>query len=295
MDVLAAARAFVSVSARGGFTDGAAALRIPQSVASRRIAALERQVGSPLFDRSRRGAALTPAGERLLPVARRLVELGDEFLLVAEQGRRRTVRIAVPRTSTAALARLALAGRAHGLVIECVEGEPAGRARMLEDRAVVLAVLPAAAAGSAGWSAPLGAAGRTTGGPRAIRLSSLRIGRGDRRRPPVLHLLPEDDAPAVRDLVMQARDDAGLRADQVVLAPTATAALAAALDSDDRILCTAVEAAEWGLHWRPLIDPEVRRAFSLVGDAESARLLRGPALDRAMAEALGMGGTEGAA
>ncbi|WAB82106.1 LysR family transcriptional regulator [Microcella daejeonensis] len=143
MDVLAAARAFVSVSARGGFTDGAAALRIPQSVASRRIAALERQVGSPLFDRSRRGAALTPAGEGLLPVARRLVELGDEFLLVAEQGRRRTVRIAVPRTSIPALARIAAAGLQHDLTLECVEGDVPQRGRMLGDRVVAVAVLPA--------------------------------------------------------------------------------------------------------------------------------------------------------
>jgi DNA-binding transcriptional LysR family regulator len=46
MDTLAACRAFVSVSDAGSFTIGAAAAQIPQSVASRRVAALEQEPGA---------------------------------------------------------------------------------------------------------------------------------------------------------------------------------------------------------------------------------------------------------
>lgn len=294
MDVLAAARAFVSVSARGGFTDGAAALRIPQSVASRRIAALEKQVGAPLFDRSRRGAALTPAGDGLLPVARRLVELADEFLLVAEQGRARTVRIAMPRASIPALARIAAAGLQHGLTLECVEGDVPQRRRMLDDRVVAVAVQPARGGSSPGrssaastWTVPLGVAARPGSAAPPARLSSLRATRGDRGGVRVLHLLPEDDVPAVRDAVLQARDGAGVRSDQVALAPSAPRALAAVLGSDDLLLCSRAEAESWGLRWRALADPAVERVSTLVGDAETVRALQHAEVGRAIAAALG--------
>jgi DNA-binding transcriptional LysR family regulator len=45
MDLVASCRVFVHVGERGSFTLGAAAARVPQSVASRRIAALEEHFG----------------------------------------------------------------------------------------------------------------------------------------------------------------------------------------------------------------------------------------------------------
>jgi DNA-binding transcriptional LysR family regulator len=62
--------AFREVARRGSITAAAEALRYTQSAVSRQIAALEDDVGAPLFDRvPRRGVRLTDAGRALLPHA----------------------------------------------------------------------------------------------------------------------------------------------------------------------------------------------------------------------------------
>ncbi|SNQ51197.1 LysR substrate binding domain protein [Frankia canadensis] len=55
----------VTVADTGSFTAAAARLSYTQSAVSRRIAALERQAGGPLFERLPRGVRLTPAGQAL--------------------------------------------------------------------------------------------------------------------------------------------------------------------------------------------------------------------------------------
>ncbi len=61
---------FVAVAEEGGFTAGAARLRLAQSALSQAIRNLEESVGAVLFNRGRRGASLTAAGSALLPLAR---------------------------------------------------------------------------------------------------------------------------------------------------------------------------------------------------------------------------------
>ena len=56
--------AFESAARNGSFTGAAGELRTSQSALSRRIAALEEQLSTRLFDRSRSGVTLTPAGHR---------------------------------------------------------------------------------------------------------------------------------------------------------------------------------------------------------------------------------------
>jgi LysR family nitrogen assimilation transcriptional regulator len=68
-----ALRAFCSVSEHGSLTRASAALEVAQSALSRRIAALERDLGVPLFHRNGRGVVATEAGERLLPRARAIL------------------------------------------------------------------------------------------------------------------------------------------------------------------------------------------------------------------------------
>jgi DNA-binding transcriptional LysR family regulator len=62
---LAGLRGFDAAARHLSFTLAAAELHLTQSSVSRQIAALERQVGKPLFVRRTRALELTPAGERL--------------------------------------------------------------------------------------------------------------------------------------------------------------------------------------------------------------------------------------
>ncbi len=59
-------RTFLEVVATGNFRRAAENLNVTQSTVSARIRALETGLGRALFERGRGGAALTPAGERLL-------------------------------------------------------------------------------------------------------------------------------------------------------------------------------------------------------------------------------------
>src|SRR5205814_1255599 len=65
--------AFVAIVRRGGFTRAAAVLHLSQPAISRRLHLLEHELGAPLFDRVRAGAALTDAGRAFLPHAEALL------------------------------------------------------------------------------------------------------------------------------------------------------------------------------------------------------------------------------
>ncbi|WP_405012675.1 LysR family transcriptional regulator [Kitasatospora sp. NBC_01539] len=73
-------RGFVAVAETLHFGRAAAGLYVAQQALSRDVQALERQLGELLFHRTSRSVRLTPAGESLLPRARRLLALHDEIL-----------------------------------------------------------------------------------------------------------------------------------------------------------------------------------------------------------------------
>lgn len=85
-------RYFVAVAQELHFGRAAEQLHIAQPVLSRQIRSLERDVGAEVFDRSRRGTLLTPAGEQLLEDA--------VPLLASAQALRRRVRAAAQATPT---------------------------------------------------------------------------------------------------------------------------------------------------------------------------------------------------
>lgn len=66
-------RSFVEVARGGNFTRAAERLHLAQPSLSRQIAALEQDLGAELFRRARGRSTLTPAGESLLPLARRML------------------------------------------------------------------------------------------------------------------------------------------------------------------------------------------------------------------------------
>ncbi|MGB0696237.1 MAG: LysR substrate-binding domain-containing protein [Rhodospirillaceae bacterium] len=73
-------RAFVEVVDSGGFSQAATRLRRGQSAISLQIKRLEERLGVRLFDRGPRHVRLTPEGERILDLSRRILSLNDELL-----------------------------------------------------------------------------------------------------------------------------------------------------------------------------------------------------------------------
>jgi DNA-binding transcriptional LysR family regulator len=66
-------RYVVAVAEERHFTRAAARLRVAQPSVSAQVRALERDLGAPLFDRTRAGVTLTRAGEVFLPWARQVL------------------------------------------------------------------------------------------------------------------------------------------------------------------------------------------------------------------------------
>ena len=82
------AQAFVTIVDEGHVGRAAERLHVTQPTLSRQVAALERAVGVPLFDRSRRSLALTPAGAAFADGARDLVRRAAELVSSAQRAHR---------------------------------------------------------------------------------------------------------------------------------------------------------------------------------------------------------------
>jgi DNA-binding transcriptional LysR family regulator len=68
---------FTAVAETRHFTRAAEAVHVAQPSLSKQIHTLERELGAPLFRRARGNVTLTPAGETLLPLARRILADAD--------------------------------------------------------------------------------------------------------------------------------------------------------------------------------------------------------------------------
>ncbi|MGV3590567.1 MAG: LysR family transcriptional regulator [Gammaproteobacteria bacterium] len=79
---------FVAVAKASNFRKAAQKLGVSQPTLTMQIAAMEEEMGLQLFDRSRAGTLLTPAGRDLLPVARDILEQYEQLGGVIE-GRNR--------------------------------------------------------------------------------------------------------------------------------------------------------------------------------------------------------------
>ncbi|MGW2180043.1 LysR family transcriptional regulator [Streptomyces sp. NPDC001732] len=85
---LEAVRTFVAAADAGQFQEAAAELSVTQQAVSKRIAALERNLGVRLFTRTPRGAGLTIDGQAFLPHARELLRVAERAVTSVHTGRR---------------------------------------------------------------------------------------------------------------------------------------------------------------------------------------------------------------
>jgi len=81
-------RTFVAIAETGQFQVAAVDLSITQQAVSKRMAALERDLGVRLFNRTPRGAELTIDGQAFLPHARELLRVAERAVASVRTGRR---------------------------------------------------------------------------------------------------------------------------------------------------------------------------------------------------------------
>jgi DNA-binding transcriptional LysR family regulator len=136
-------RVLREVAQAGSFSAAAHSLGYTQSAVSRQVAALEALAGRRLFDRSRHGVVLTPAGTRLLPRAIRVLDELDAALRetageAAVYGR---VRLGAFATAAAGLVPKALASLPRELKVTLREGTTPALTRALRAGTLDLAIL----------------------------------------------------------------------------------------------------------------------------------------------------------
>ncbi|MFF4507955.1 LysR family transcriptional regulator [Streptomyces sp. NPDC001401] len=85
---LDAVRTFVAVADAGQFREAALGLNVTQQAVSKRVAALEKDLGARLFTRTARGAQLTVDGQVFLPHARDLLRAEERAAASVRPGRR---------------------------------------------------------------------------------------------------------------------------------------------------------------------------------------------------------------
>ncbi|MFE4358364.1 MULTISPECIES: LysR family transcriptional regulator [Streptomycetaceae] len=85
---LEAVRTFAAIAEAGQFQKAAVDLSITQQAVSKRVAALERDLGVRLFTRTPRGAELTIDGQAFLPHARELLRAAERAVASVRAGRR---------------------------------------------------------------------------------------------------------------------------------------------------------------------------------------------------------------
>ena len=88
--------AFLSIADRGSFHRAAAHLNLSQTALSHRMKKLEDDLGIKLLARTTRQVSLTPAGQELLPRARRIIEeITASFADLRQLGKARQESLAI--------------------------------------------------------------------------------------------------------------------------------------------------------------------------------------------------------
>ncbi len=279
MDLITHLRSFVAVADAGTFTAAAIELRVPQPVVSRRVMALEEHLGSTLFVRAGRRTHLSDAGRRLLPHATDLVARADRFIGLATGHAEERLRIGVPvDVEVRALGAASTVAAKAGFALDIVFAPPAARQEQLAAGDLDLAFLDAATDAAdiavllgAGSAPPVtgGVVHPADAGPqqadrRPLHLDELRRSRtGPNAQPRTLFLCPEDDVPAVRQMLGRRLARAGLSPGQFQIPDSAAAALTRVYAEGGVVLCAESFAQRHGLSWRPLGGAQLPRCYAV--------------------------------
>lgn len=133
-------RHVLALAEHGSFSRAAAALGFSQPALSRSIQALEQQVGTPLFERTREGVVPTDVGRLYIQRARDVVRLADDLDHSSWLGRPlRTGRVTIgagiyPAESILGRATAAFAGRFPGVSVDLRVGNWDDLLRLLRAR-----------------------------------------------------------------------------------------------------------------------------------------------------------------
>jgi hypothetical protein len=224
----------------------------------------------------------------MLPPAKRLVQLAEAMEYHAEQAKLRPFTLAVPATCPVRqLAALDAAFRDDGSILDVQVADPAERAEMVRSGQVQAALLAVPADGD-DWAVRLGVACRANGSPRPLHLGSLRPGRGQ-RSPRRIVIQPEDDVPHIRDPLQQSGHRAALLPAQILVAGSLVAAASQVMRAAGFLLCSAAQAADLEMTWRPLASVPVARGYRVSAlasdDADRVRDSFGPQIARALGAA----------
>ncbi|MGH3352707.1 MAG: LysR family transcriptional regulator [Nocardioides sp.] len=273
MDLLLHLRGFAAVADEMSVSEAALELGVDQPLLSRRLRALERELGVELLDRSRRQIALTQAGVALLPRARHLVDQADHLLRSVRRFDRARFSVAVPaECDPAPLARFVALVEETGVDVRLAgpgETTPEAAAWLVET----------CDPESATWVTRLGAATAPGTARAPVPLGSLRPRRGTGSAP-VLALPRDLDEPGAR--LPWAADRAGI-------SPTALrrmshqVAVAEALAGRGTLVCARHEADTYGLIWSPFIDPVLRGHRLVEQPPLPGPLVAGSVRERALA------------
>ncbi|MEJ2590690.1 MAG: LysR family transcriptional regulator [Candidatus Thiodiazotropha sp.] len=164
---LASLRAFVEVARDGSFSQAAETLFLTQPAISKRIAGLEEELATRLFDRAGRQVLLTEAGRHLLPRAERIIhELTDIRRELSNLSGEVAGRLAMATSHHIGLHRLPLVLRAYSdnypkveLDIRFMESERACQAVEHGELELAVVTLPLAPADTLNteiiWQDPL--------------------------------------------------------------------------------------------------------------------------------------------
>ena len=268
-------RHFVAVAEELNFTRAARRLFLAQQALSSSIKQLENELGQPLFVRDTRRVVLTPAGETLLPRARRLLDAAEETVAAVRNGTpdRAVLRVDISSSNleTGALVLRRLRADRPDLEVRQREiGVPRGLAALRQGELDVL--LGDAAAAPDDVAAELLrqetvqvmlAADHPCAAQRAVPVAAL----ADE-----VWLLPADDtAPEWNQLVLRHCRQAGFRTRRypgTTWGPAAAAELA--VERRCVVPTNAWLVAPPGVVFRPLVDPEIRFPWSVMWVGEPA-------------------------